>query len=73
MIARRTTWTIALGYRHARRRERHEPESSCRRRPAWPGGGPGATPVVRPETQDLVGIVSAIDVPERIRDQLEAE
>ncbi|HUM15320.1 MAG TPA: hypothetical protein VL086_06515 [Candidatus Nitrosotalea sp.] len=37
------------------------------------GGGPGAVPVVPPETQDLVGIVSAIDMPERIRDQLEAE
>jgi hypothetical protein len=33
--------------------------------------GPGAIPVVRPGTQDLVGIVSAIDVPERIRDQVE--
>jgi hypothetical protein len=37
------------------------------------GGGPGAVPVVPPEIQDLVGIVSAIDVPERIRDQLEVE
>jgi hypothetical protein len=58
----------------ARRRERREPESPCRRTPAWPGWGePGAVPVVPPETRDVVGIVSAIDVPERIRDQLEVE
>ena len=37
------------------------------------GGGPGAVPVVPPETQDLVGVVSDIDVLERIRDQLEGE
>ncbi len=37
------------------------------------GGGLGAVPVVPPETQDLVGIVSAIDVLERIRDQIEVE
>ena len=37
------------------------------------GVGPGATPVVRRETQDLVGIVSASDGPERIRDQPERE
>lgn len=33
----------------------------------------GAVPVVRPETQDLVGIVSYIDVLEAIRDLLEVE
>ena len=37
------------------------------------GGGPGGVPVVPPETQDLVGIVTDIDVLERIRDQLEVE
>jgi acetoin utilization protein AcuB len=33
----------------------------------------GAVPVVRPDTQDLVGIVSYIDVLEAIRDLLDAE
>lgn len=33
----------------------------------------GAVPVVRPETQDLVGIVSYIDVLEALRDLLEVE
>lgn len=33
----------------------------------------GAVPVVRPETQELVGIVSYIDVLEALRDQLEVE
>jgi CBS domain-containing protein len=33
----------------------------------------GAVPVVRPESQELVGIVSYIDVLEALRDQLEVE
>lgn len=33
----------------------------------------GAVPVVRPETQELVGIVSYIDVLEALRDLLEVE
>ena len=56
-----------------RRRERHEPESPCRWTPAWPAWGPGAVLVEPPETEDLVGIVSDIDVLERIGDQLEVE